>query len=70
MPGTLPFAELEPHKATALEDMIHRLSKDRPDVNSSNEDMMQQDGGGAMTQEAPKIGKLRFLKSGKVVMRL
>ena len=26
LPGTLPFAELKPHTATALEEMIHRLS--------------------------------------------
>ena len=26
LPGTLPFAEVKPHMATALEDMIHRLS--------------------------------------------
>ena len=26
LPGTLPFAEVKPHTATALEEMIHRLS--------------------------------------------
>ena len=26
LPGTLPFAEIKPHTATALEEMIHRLS--------------------------------------------
>lgn len=26
LPGTLPFAEIKPHSATALEEMIHRLS--------------------------------------------
>ena len=26
LPGTLPFAEVKPHTATALEEMIDRLS--------------------------------------------
>ena len=30
LPGTLPFQDIKPHTATALEEMIDRLSEHRP----------------------------------------
>ena len=73
LPGTLPFAEVKPHTAKALEEMIDRLSETesrqarRNPEDSMNDDSLSNNLGG---QEAPKIGKLRIHKSGKVVMRI
>ena len=74
LPGTLPFAEVKPHTATALEEMIDRLSEKStapPGVTENPSELLSDnDMSGAEAAKPPKIGKLRIHKSGKVVLRL
>ena len=74
LPGTLPFSEIKPHATNALEDMIEMLSADAKvsrhighlssDGENIEEDNLNTD------VHPPKIGKLRVMKSGKIVMRI
>ena len=75
LPGTLPFKEVTPHASNALEDMIEMLSSGAPagksafgQLSSEGENIGEDNAG--MVAEPPKIGKLRVMKSGKVIMRL
>ena len=75
LPGTLPFAEVKPHTATALQEMIERLSDQAaPPISKEDQSMDSSINNGLPKNDqqttAPKIGKLRIHKSGKVVMRL
>ena len=75
LPGTLPFSQIKPHKANALEDMIELLSQEAPPGKAAF-NQLYSDGENAeedqsmRSAEPPKIGKLRIMKSGKVVMRI
>lgn len=55
LPGTLPFAEVKAHTATALEEMIHRLSDPnlQDDDRSMNNDSGESsnDGNTALRQQ-------------------
>ena len=67
LPGTLPFTEIKPHAKNALEDILERLNNEQQAPPSYGENAEDEEMNG---HEAPRIGKLRFMKSGKVVMRI
>ena len=70
LPGTLPFNEIKPHAKNGLEEILERLSLDEQVPPGYDQNGLIATGVEASGQEPPKIGKLRIMKSGKVVMRI
>lgn len=67
LPGTLPFAGIKPHTGKVLDELITQMAK--PGYGGES------DSGSAVStnlkeQQAPTIGKLRVMKSGRVIMRI
>ena len=79
LPGTLPFKDVKPHSSDAMEDLVqlfsdrhHRGKTERSDGNSVDQSNEEMDLGKEDEDyiEPPRIGKLRVMKSGRVVMRI
>lgn len=76
MPGTLPFRDVKPHSSQCFEDLIEQLSvkrqRDRedPEEDEYGESGRMDDIDATEDTSPPVIGKLRLMKSGRVVMRI
>lgn len=68
LPGTLPFAGIKPHTGKVLDELITQLSK--PTFGSASDSGSVVSTNLGKEEQAPSIGKLRFMKSGRVIMRI
>ena len=67
LPGTLPFEGIKPHSGNALEELLSMAGNSTTASAAGDEESSENN---AEVVDPPTIGKLRVMKSGKVVLRI